>query len=193
LKRTTTHLCAALVAAAVFWPAARAAASAVRARVSAHHEACAGEHLAPTSRDAATIESATLCLLNRERALRRLAPMRANPALERIAVGQAWDMVRGDYFADHSLRGQSPMERIIPALQPARIARTGQNIGWGIGQDATPEGIVRAWMNSPPHREIILTGDYNEAGVGMAPRLPLVLAAGRRGATYSLDLSALGH
>ena len=102
-------------------------------------------------------------------------------------------MVRGNYFADHSLAGRTPLERIVPALRPAHVATTGQNIGWGAGADATPEAIVRAWMNSPPHRRIILTAAFREAGVGVAASLPAMLERGTSGATYTLDLTAVAN
>ena len=50
---------------------------------------------------------------------------------------------------------------------------------------------MRAWMESPPHRRIILTGCFREAGVGVAASLPAMLERGADGATYSLDLTAL--
>ena len=43
-----------------------------------------------------------------------------------------------------------------------------ENIGWGSGRLGTPAGMVRQWMNSPPHRVNIMNGAYSAAGVGMA-------------------------
>jgi uncharacterized protein YkwD len=178
---------AVLSAVAVLGPGARGVSSAEAARAG---ETCRGAQLAPSASDSATIARATLCLVNEQRMLHHLAPLRSSAPLTRIAAAQSWDMVNGNYFADHSLGGRSPKQRIVPALRPAHVATTGQNIGWGTGSEATPAGIVRSWMNSPPHREIILTRAFREAGVGMAPRLPEVLARGAQGATYALELSA---
>jgi hypothetical protein len=155
--------------------------------------ACRGARVKPDAHNGANVARATICLINLERARHRLAALRANPALTRIALGQSADMVRGNYFADHSLGGRTPLERIAPALRPAHVATTGQNIGWGSGADATPEAIVRAWMNSPPHRRIMLAAAFREAGVGVAPSLPAVLEQGTRGATYTLDLTAFSN
>jgi uncharacterized protein YkwD len=166
--------------------AAGAPADAVRAR-------CPDASLNPTAGDRARVARATVCLLNVERLLHHLGSLRANRALTRIASRQAQDMVRGNYFADNSITGRTPLERITPALLPARVTSIGQNIAWGAGQDATPARIVEAWMQSPPHRRIILTRAYREAGVGIAPALPAVLEEGSEGATYALDISALAH
>lgn len=41
--------------------------------------------------------------------------------------------------------------------------------GWGAGHPATqPDTIVRGWMNSPGHRKEILTGHWQEMGIGVA-------------------------
>jgi hypothetical protein len=166
-------------------PAAPSAASAGGA-----HTRCRDSTLSPTASDGPAIARATLCLINIDRSRHHLAALRSNRALARIAAGQSWDMVRGNYFADHSLEGRTPLERIVPALLPERVATTAQNIGWGTGADATPEGIVRAWMESAPHRRILLTASYREAGVGVTPALPAMLERGTSGATYALDLTA---
>jgi len=103
-------------------------------------------------------------------------------------------MVRGGYFADHSLLGQTPSARIMVALHAARSASvsvsTAQNIGWGMGSAATPAGMVRAWMHSPPHRRIMLTRAFRKAGVGVAPALPRELGRGSLGATYAMEFAA---
>ena len=153
---------------------------------------CADATLLPTPGDGEVVARATLCVINSERVHHHLRPMRANPALERVALGQSEDMVRGNYFADHSLSGTSPLERIVPALEPARVARAAQNIGCGSGEASTAAGIVRAWMRSRPHRRIILRAAFTEAGVGVTPSLPAVLALGRSGATYALDVTQMG-
>jgi uncharacterized protein YkwD len=159
------------------------------ARVPLH---CRGSGLSPSAADVATVERATVCLINIRRWHHRLPPLRESSALTSIATGQAADMVRGNYFADHSLAGRTPYQRIAPALGPAHVATTGQNIGWGIGWNATPAGIVQAWMESAPHRRIMLTRAYTQAGVGVTPSLPAVLELGAAGATYTLDVSAPG-
>jgi uncharacterized protein YkwD len=140
------------------------------------------------------IDRATLCLINHIRRRHGLHRLRFSRALGGVATGQAHDMVRGDYFADDSLLGQTPSARIMVALHAARSASvsmsTAQNIGWGMGSAATPAGIVRAWMHSPPHRRIMLTRAFRKAGVGVAPALPRELGRGSPGATYAMEFAA---
>jgi uncharacterized protein YkwD len=120
--------------------------------------------------------------------------LRLNRALQAVATGQAADMVRGHYFGDDSLSGRTPLARILasryPTQAPSPHILTAQNIAWGTGSKATPAGIVRGWMESPPHRRIILTGSYRDAGVGVASSVPSVLHRWSLGGTYVVEFGA---
>jgi uncharacterized protein YkwD len=155
---------------------------------------CNGANAAPNADDAALIDAATLCLMNDVRAAYGLHALRANRVLATIASGQASDMVRGDYFSDQSLSGQTPLARIMASSYsvPRAHARllTAQNIGWGTGPNATPAGMVKAWMQSPPHRRIILTAAYRDAGVGVSPSVPSALGSGWLAGTYAVEFGA---
>jgi uncharacterized protein YkwD len=164
------------------------------ARAKASTSVCPGANVTPNGRNSALVEAATVCLMNQVRVAHRLRALRLNPALALIASGQASDMVRGDYFGDQSLSGQSPLSRIMASSYPAHASSvrllTAQNIGWGTGPNATPVGIDRAWMLSPPHRRIILTGAYRDVGVGVAPSVPSPLGVGWPGGTYAVEFGA---
>jgi uncharacterized protein YkwD len=150
---------------------------------------CRDANLAPTHADLARINAAALCLLNRIRVANHLRTLRLNRELQGVASGQAHDMVAGDYFGDNSRAGLTPMQRILATGYPRRARRvlSAQNIGWATGPLATPSGIVRAWMHSPPHRAIILTASYRDVGVGVTAATPRSLSGGRAGATYTLE------
>jgi uncharacterized protein YkwD len=164
------------------------------ARARASTTACRATSAAPSRANVAAIDAATLCLMNQVRSAAGLRPLRLNRALSGIASGQASDMVRGDYFGDQSITGQSPLTRIMTSGYEAHTASvhllTAQNIGWGTGPNATPAGIVNAWMESPPHRRIILTAAYRDVGVGVAPSVPAKLGAGWPGGTYAVEFVA---
>jgi uncharacterized protein YkwD len=170
---------------------------AAAARASAAASACPGAYTAPDGHNAAVIDAATLCLMNQLRAARGMPSLRSNSALGRIASGQASDMVRGHYFADQSLSGQSPLARIMASGYVAHPAGarllTAQNIGFGTGPNATPVGIVRAWMHSPPHRRIMLTAAYRDAGVGVAASVPSGIVSRWLGGTYAVEFGKRGR
>ena len=130
-----------------------------------------------------TARSATVCLINRERHARGLAPLSTNVRLSRAANRHAADMVARGYFAHVSPEGIGFSER----LRRAGYARGctawagGETLAWGVGTGATPASRVRAWMNSPGHRTILLDRGYREIGIAIrfgSPGKP------KLGATY---------
>jgi len=152
---------------------------------------CPGAGLRPNAANAAAAAQATLCLINEIRTAHHLRPLQPNPQLGAVATSQVRTMVRWDYFADVRPTGQTPMSLIATTAYRARGAElsVGQNIAWGSGSLSSPSRIVSAWMASPPHRAIILTGEYRDAGVAVKPALPSVLGAGRRGGTYAMEFA----
>ncbi len=116
-----------------------------------HPPFCANANLLPTPTDTATVDAATLCLIDRVRAAHHLRPLRSNHELQSVAATQVSDMVRHDYFGDNTTSGQSPGALIatIPygahAAQP--LHRTGRRLGHALrlhpsghrrGVDAVP-------------------------------------------------------
>jgi uncharacterized protein YkwD len=159
------------------------------ARTAAAGSPCPGESLYPTAANVRAVDAATLCLINRLRNVRGVRTLRANRELRRVASSQVVEMVRRDYFADVRPTGQTPLSLVAITRYPAHAAEfaVGQNIAWGTGSDTTPVHIVEEWMASPPHREIMLSGEYREAGVAVTPAVPTVLGAGGHGATYAIE------
>jgi len=158
------------------------------------HPSCAHTTLLPTSADTAIIDRATLCLIEQARATHHLRSLRSNHELRAVAGKQVTDMVRNDYFGDDSPSGQTPGTLIaaLPYGAHAASLSTAQNLGWGTLSAATPAGIVAAWMHSPAHRKVILTGAFHEVGVGVSPAVPSILGHGTRGATYAVEFAVRG-
>ena len=177
-------LCVSLSAAA---PASSSAAAAPLAPA-----ACPGAGLLPSAANIRAIDAATLCLINRLRAANHARALRANRELGRVAAGQVELMVRWDYFADVRPTGQTPLSLVAATHYPYDAAgvSVGQNIAWGTERNASPASIVAAWMESPPHREILLSGEYHDAGVAATPAIPSVIGRGSAGATYAIEFGA---
>jgi uncharacterized protein YkwD len=154
--------------------------------------ACKGANLQPAHANLTRVSAATLCLIEHERLTYRLGPLRSNSSLRRIGSKQADEMVIGEYFGDDSLSGWTPMQRIEASAYAtrARSLSAAQNIGWGSGALATPAAMVRAWMLSPPHREIMLSDDYRNIGIGIAPAAPQRSTSGLPGATYAVEFAS---
>jgi uncharacterized protein YkwD len=187
-----TVTAATLVATGALAAGTAARAKPVTARTATTHASCRGAHLRPSARNARAVEAATLCLVNRLRREHGLRALRANRALRIVAASQAKSMVLGDYFADDRPSGRTPMSLVAVTRYrrpTARIA-VGENIAWGTGSDTTPARIVATWLASPPHREVMLSPEYRDAGISVTPAVPAVLHPHGDGATYVIELGA---
>jgi uncharacterized protein YkwD len=143
---------------------------------------CVKTHAQPSRLTAAVARAALLCSINRARAAHGLPAFGAERHLRRAAKGQARDMVRHGYFAHQRAGGPSLSDRLRAAGWRGRMA--GEAIAWGCGKSASASATVRAWLHSPPHRAILLSGGYDRAGIGVAGRPP---ASCGPGATWVLD------
>jgi len=152
---------------------------------------CPGANLRPNTTNAAAVDAATLCLIDQLRTAHGLRPLRSNRQLQTVAARQVHCLVRWNYFADDCPSWLTPAARIARTSYAAHAAglSIGQNIGWGTGPFTTPAEMVAAWMSSPPHRAIILTGAYADAGVGVTPIVPSDLGVGEGGATYAIEFA----
>jgi uncharacterized protein YkwD len=91
-------------------------------------------------------------------------------------------MVRHGYFAHQRAGGPSLSARLRAAGWRGRAA--GEAIAWGCGAAASAAATVGAWLHSPPHRAILLSGAFGWAGIGVAARAPTACGPG---ATWVLD------
>lgn len=150
---------------------------------------CAAANVHPSAINAAAVDAATLCLVNEVRSAHGLGPVHANRALRKVAASQVSSMVHSDYFADDRPTGQTPLSLVAVTRYPVHAAEfaVGENIAWGTGSSTTPAHIVAEWMASTPHREIMLSTQYRDAGVAVMPAVPAILNASHRGATYAIE------
>jgi uncharacterized protein YkwD len=115
--------------------------------------------VAPTVAAPTAAERSLLAAMNQTRAAYGLAPLRVDSRLERAARGHSRDMLRRGYFAHGNFRG-----RLIRA--GARGPAIGENLAWGTGSRATPQGVVAAWLASPRHRANLLRPGFRRVGLG---------------------------
>ena len=170
-----SRLAAAAVAAALVAVAAPAAA----------HGACANTTTAVSAASTGQVREAVRCLVNAERAQQGLPALDASERLESAASHHSADMVTRHFFQHVSPEGGTLTDRVRKTgyLSGTDEWALGENIGWGTGSLGTPAAIVRGWMNSPPHRAVILSRRFRDTGVGVARGVPV----GGEGATFTLD------
>ena len=154
--------------------------------------ACAGAAVQPPELTRELAAAAVTCLLNQERRRRDLPRLRAVPRLERAAGRHARDMVQRRFFAHTTPDGSSMSDRLrdVGYIDDARSWAVGEALAWGTGSRATPAGIVAAWLDSPPHRRVLLSPAYRDLGIGMTLGVPVGKFAGLPGATYAAELGA---
>ena len=148
---------------------------------------CANAGADPGAISIRKVQAATLCLLNAQRHAHNLKALRENSRLDLASVRHADDMARRNYFAHGDFVGRI---RATNYLSGARSWMVGENIAWGTGSYATPAGIVKMWMNSPPHRHNILDSRFREIGLGIARGAPVGGTSG--GGTYVTDFGSRG-
>jgi uncharacterized protein YkwD len=149
--------------------------------------ACTGADETPSARTIGKARTATLCLLNQQRAAHGLGRLRAHRSLQGVAQRYAGAMVRGGFFSHVSPTGSTLEQRIRQGTRYlARALRyeIGENIAWGQGALSKPRAIVAAWMASPGHRANILRPTFREIGIGITPGAPVPGLSGSA-ATYA--------
>jgi hypothetical protein len=122
------------------------------------------------------VETRILELVNQERSSRGLAPLQGEETLRAIARSHDDDMLARGFFSHVNPSGEGPSDRIARRHRRL-IGVTGENIWASSGDDASRHPdlageIMRAWMNSPGHRDNILRKEFTHLGTG-------VCAAGR--------------
>jgi uncharacterized protein YkwD len=156
----------------------------------AKQRACAGASAAPTATTLPRAYAAVLCLVNRERARRRLLALRSSAPLTQAAVGHSTDMVANEYFAHDSLAGTTPRQRVVRAGYFAGNAggNVEEALACGWMQLSSPRALVSMLMRSRLHQGILLSRSLRDIGVGLVLGGPQP-AVGGGGATLTLDLA----
>jgi uncharacterized protein YkwD len=110
------------------------------------------------------VEARVFAMINAERAARGLPPFAASTQLTQAARRHSSDMAGRDFFSHEGSDRSDFVKRIEGTCY--RFSTAAENISGGYGGDLN--AMIKGWMDSPPHRESILSRDYLEAGVGYA-------------------------
>jgi PKD repeat protein len=99
--------------------------------------------------------------INEARRQFELPALTFNPQLTTAAQQHAAEMAAFGYTAHTGIDGSTPAERLL--LFDYRAGYAGEATAWGFQM---PYQAVEFWVNSPPHRRIILNAAATEVGVG---------------------------
>jgi uncharacterized protein YkwD len=155
--------------------------------------ACPDESALSTQLSAKRFRAATLCVMNRARAKRGLRAFRRDARLERAAQAHAADMVRRDYVGHIAPGSTSTFTDRVRTT--GYIPTTG---AWSLGeafasplQAAPPapafsaRGLVTYWLKYVGPRSSLLSSQYKDVGIGVAPGS--ALGPSTAGDTYDAD------
>ena len=117
----------------------------------------------PITDDVQSFENEVIRLVNSERAKNGLPALKANWQVSRVARYKSQDMIDRNYFSHTSPTYGSPF-RMLESFG-ITFSAAGENIAMG---QRTPSEVMNAWMNSPGHRNNILSTSFTEIGVGLA-------------------------
>lgn len=107
------------------------------------------------------IEQAVLDLTNAERQKAGLKPLQIDKNLMNSARQKSTDMATNNYFSHTSPTYGSPFDQMKANGVSYRAAA--ENIAMG---QRSAEEVVKAWMESPGHRQNILTPNFTHIGIG---------------------------
>lgn len=114
----------------------------------------------PVAPDAAQQTAAGV--LNAQRAAQGLAALAWNGQVAQAAQIHSDDMARSSIMQHAGSDGSRAGDRLTRV--GFRWSAWGEAVAAG---QQTPDDVIRAWMNSPPHRAILL-GNYRYVGIGLA-------------------------
>jgi uncharacterized protein YkwD len=164
---------AALAALAALAPAPVAGAATARQAPTAA-PSCTNADRTTASATVSQLASGVRCLIAQQRAAAGRSAVTPDTHLASAARGHAADMAARRYFAHTSLGGSTVVDRLRRAgyIPSAGRWRVGEILAWASGAEATPRGIVDAWMASPEHRRVLLDSRLTEVGVGVVVGSP---------------------
>ena len=116
-----------------------------------------------TPRDADQLADQVLQITNLERAAEGLPPVVANLKLNEAAGNFACQMIDEGFFSHNDpITGRGPGERAVAAKYV--FYSIGENLA--AGQETAAE-VMRVWMESPSHHEIILDPNWKDVGIAV--------------------------
>ena len=107
--------------------------------------------------------------LNRARVAEGLRPLRTEPGLRTAARGHSRAMLRHGFFGHDSRDGTTFSIRIR-----RHYSTRGWN-SWSVGEtllasnggEIDANAVVESWLASPPHRRVVLSATWRDAGIGV--------------------------
>ena len=113
-----------------------------------------------------SLERSVLAEINKVRRAHGLAAVRGSAALERAANGHSRAMATLGFFSHTSRDGTVFWKRIARSYSSRGYGywTVGENLLWS-SSELDGARVVRMWLNSPPHRKVLLNRLWRETGI----------------------------
>src|SRR5438094_584361 len=121
----------------------------------------------PASAAQQRFEGSVLGEINAVRVEHGLPPLRVSSALRAAAQEHSLEMARDGYFGHESEDGTAFWKRIrgYYGARGYRLWSAGENLIWA-SPDLDADEALQIWLESPGHRENLLSRDFREIGLG---------------------------
>ena len=113
---------------------------------------------------APALERTVLEEVNALRGKLGLGSLQVADGLDAAAVAHGRSMLIEGFFSHDSPDGASSWERIERFYPQTSGWRVGENLLWSVGRPHARR-VVRAWLDSPPHRAVLLSSVWREIGI----------------------------
>jgi uncharacterized protein YkwD len=130
---------------------------------------CTGATVPAGGESADQARAAMTCMINRVRRRHHLHGVRGNVPLG-IAAQEHSDAMNAEDFFAHDGDGTPPSRAAGAGYRGRSI---GETLAFGTGSLGSPKAMVRAWMDSPEHRAILLMRRWRQVGVGVGFGSPM--------------------
>jgi uncharacterized protein YkwD len=110
-------------------------------------------------------ERQLLEMANTERVHAGLAPLKMDDGLVRAARAHAAEMASQNQLS-HQFSGEPSLPQRLAASSTLRLEREGENVAVA----SNPDDAHQALMSSPPHRDNLMSPNFNVAGFGVFRR-----------------------
>jgi uncharacterized protein YkwD len=147
-------------------------------------DAFAAKRTARVTASTDSVEAEVVRRLNEIRTSQGLGTLRADSDLGDAAESHSRGMIASGLFSHDSASGTRCDVRIRRYVR-ARIV--GETISWLAGTPASQQAsrTVQLWMESPPHRQTLMTPSFRRIGVSRKGGVMF----GRRGVAFTADLA----
>lgn len=117
--------------------------------------------------NAQDLERRAFQLINEQRAKSGMSPLKWSDDAARIARLHSENMANFDFFSHTGVDGKTVDDR-ADLLGISRWKAIGENIAFNQGYENPVEFAVERWMQSPKHRDNLLSSRWKESGIGIA-------------------------